>query len=239
MSRANPTPPPCTVQRLGRVAYADALRLQEEAVAARQGGAATDTLLLLEHDRVLTLGRNSHAENVLLDEATLRERGFALFEVGRGGDVTYHGPGQLVGYPILALEGEERDAHRYLRALEELLIRTLADFDIEAFRHAPHTGVWVRHDGAPRKIAAIGVRFARWVTSHGFALNVHCDLSDFAVIVPCGIGEYGVTSMAEVLGRPVALAEVQERVVAHAGAALDRALQDLAAAPLPSSKAGT
>ena len=218
----------CTVRRLGRVAYADALRLQEASVAARQSGAATDTLFLLEHDKVLTLGRNSHAENILLDHAALRARGFETFEVGRGGDVTYHGPGQLVGYPILALEGEERDAHRYLRALEELLLRTLADFGIAAFRHPPHTGVWVEHEGAPRKIAALGVRFARWVSSHGFALNVHCDLRDFDVIVPCGIRDHGVTSMEQVLGREVTLDEVQARVIAHAGAVLDRELRLIA-----------
>ena len=192
--------PTFAVRRPGRVAYAEGLRLQEELVAQRQRGEGDDTLVLLEHPKVLTLGRNAHADNVLLDEATLRARGYETFEVGRGGDVTYHGPGQLVGYPILALAEDEKDAHEYLRRIEEVLIGTLAEFGIEGFRHPPHTGVWVQAGGGPRKIAAIGVRLSKWVTSHGFALNVDCDLADFDVIVPCGIHDHGVTSMAQVLG---------------------------------------
>ena len=209
--------PAFDVRRPGRVAYADALRLQDELVAMRQQDEGHDTLVLLEHPKVLTLGRNAHAENVLLSEEQLRARGFEVFEVGRGGDVTYHGPGQLVGYPILRLAEGERDAHAYLRKVEQLLIEVLGDFGLPAFRHPPHTGVWVEHEGAKRKIAAIGVRFSKWVSSHGFALNVDCDLSDFGVIVPCGISEYGVTSMRQVLGREVGLDEVADRVVARFG----------------------
>lgn len=209
------TRPTLAVRRPGRVAYADGLRLQENLVAQRQRGEGDDTLVLLEHPKVLTLGRNSHAENVLLDAAALRERGFETHEVGRGGDVTYHGPGQLVGYPILALGEVEKDAHEYLRRIEEVLIAVLSDFGIESDRHPPHTGVWVDRPGGPRKIAAIGVRLSKWVTSHGFALNVCCDLDDFGVIVPCGIRDHGVTSMAEVLGRPVDLEEVSARVPDH------------------------
>lgn len=210
------------VRRPGRVAYADGLRLQDELVAMRQQDEGHDTLVLLEHPKVLTLGRNSHAENVLLDDAQLRARGFEVHEVGRGGDVTYHGPGQLVGYPILRLADGEKDAHAYLRRLEDVLIATLADFDVEAFRHPPHTGVWVEHDGGKRKIAAIGVRLSKWVTSHGFALNVNAELADFDVIVPCGIRDYGVTSMQQALGRDVDMDAVGDRVIGHFERIFDR-----------------
>lgn len=217
--------PKCLVRRPGRVDYADGLRLQDDLVAQRQRGEGHDTLVLLEHPRVLTLGRNAHAGNVLLDDDALRARGFETFEVGRGGDVTCHLPGQLVGYPVLALAEDERDAHAYLRRLEQVLIDTLEDFSIAGVRHEPHTGVWVERPEGPRKIAAIGVRFSRWVSSHGFALNVDCELADFEVIVPCGIREYGVTSMAEVLGAAVDVDAVADRVVEHFGRVLGRAVQ--------------
>lgn len=210
------------VRRPGRVAYADGLRLQDDLVAMRQRDEGRDTLVLLEHPKVLTLGRNAHAENVLLNEQQLRERGFEVHEVGRGGDVTYHGPGQLIGYPILKLHDDEKDAHAYLRRLEDVLIATLADFEIEAFRHPPHTGVWIEHAGAKLKVAAIGVRLSKWVTSHGFALNVNAELSDFDVIVPCGIREYGVASMDKVLGTEVDMDAVADRVVVHFEEIFDR-----------------
>ena len=210
------------VRRPGRVAYADGLRLQDDLVATRQRDEGRDALVLLEHPKVLTLGRNAHAENVLLNAAQLRARGFEVYEVGRGGDVTYHGPGQLVGYPILRLTEGEKDAHAYLRRLEDVLIAALGDFGIEGFRHPPHTGVWVEQEGRPLKIAAIGVRLSKWVTSHGFALNVNVELSDFDVIVPCGIREYGVTSMQQVLGRDVTLDEVGDRVVERFQEIFDR-----------------
>jgi len=219
------------VRRPGRVDYAEGFRLHDELVVARQQGEGRDALVLLEHARVLTLGRNSHAENVLLDEAQLRARGFEVFEVGRGGDVTYHGPGQLVGYPILRLDGDERDAHGHLRRIEQVLIDTLADFGIEGFRHPPHTGVWVRDEGVERKIAAIGVRLSKWVSSHGFALNVNVDLDDFDVIVPCGIRDLGVTSMQRVLGRDVGLDSVADRVVEHFPRVFGRVLVDGAPTP--------
>lgn len=221
---AEPARPILDVRLPGRVAYADGLRLQERLVAERQRGVGRDTLVLLEHPRVLTLGRNTHAENLLLDEDALRERGFETFEVGRGGDVTYHGPGQLVGYPVLALASDERDAHEYLRRLEQVLIDALAEFGIEARRHAPHTGAWVDVGGESRKIAAIGVRLSRWVTSHGFALNVDCALEDFDVIVPCGIREHGVTSMSEVLDRSISVSEVQPAITVHFARVFDREL---------------
>lgn len=160
--------------------------------------------LLVEHDHVYTLGRAGHDENVLWDEAALRRRGVQIYYVDRGGDVTYHGPGQAVGYPIVSLRNRGLDAHKYLRDLEEVLIRTLSDFGLDGERAEGMTGVWVK--GA--KIAAIGVKFTRAVTSHGFALNVNTDLSYFTGIVPCGLTNRNVTSMAELLGGPADMDEV-------------------------------
>jgi len=199
----------CKLRRLGRVDYGDALRMQEGMVRLRAEGRIDDTLLFVEHPHVITAGSASKREHVLLSADELDARGIEYFETGRGGDVTYHGPGQVVGYPILQLEGERRDAHRYLRDLEEVLIRTLGDFSIKARRHERHTGVWVDHDGE-RKIAAIGVRLSRWVTSHGFALNVDPDLSFFDTIVPCGIRDAGVTSMSAVTGKSYEVEAVEE-----------------------------
>jgi lipoyl(octanoyl) transferase len=195
---------------LGRVPYADGLQLQEELVAARQAGRISDTLLLLEHEPVFTLGRNARRENVLFPADELRARGFDVFETGRGGDVTYHGPGQVVGYPILDLSPDRRDVHRYVRDLEELMIRTCAHYGIEAHRVGGLTGCWV----GDAKIGAIGVRIARWVTSHGFAFNVTSDLQAFSLIVPCGIRGRGVTSLQALLGRPLPLEEVMDRLFA-------------------------
>jgi len=208
------------VRRLGRVAYADALRLQEGLVAERQAGRGPDVLLLLEHDPVFTLGRNARAEHVLLPAAELRARGYEVFETGRGGDVTYHGPGQVVGYPILGLAPDRCDVHRYVRDLEEVLIRTCADHGVGAGRVPGMTGVWV---GA-EKVGAIGVRIARWVTSHGFALNVSTDLAPFDLIVPCGIRGRGVTSLSRLLGRPVSTAEVESRLATHLADVFGRVL---------------
>jgi len=202
---------PLHVRRLGRVRYADALDLQARLVRERRAGAIPDTLLLLEHDPVFTLGRNARRENLLLSAEALRERGFDVFETGRGGDVTYHGPGQVVGYPILDLSPDRQDVHRYVRDLEEVMIRTCADYGVEAGRVAGLTGVWVGAD----KIGAIGVRISRWVTSHGFAFNVSTDLAAFDLIVPCGIRGRGVTSLALRLGREVPLAEVEDRLTTH------------------------
>jgi lipoyl(octanoyl) transferase len=202
---------PLDVRRLGRLRYASGLELQAQLVADRQAGRVPDTLLLLEHEPVFTLGRNARRENVLFPEADLRARGFDVFETGRGGDVTYHGPGQVVGYPILDLSPDRRDVHRYVRDLEEVLIRVCADYGLAASRVPGLTGAWV----GPEKIGAIGVRIARWVTSHGFAFNVTNDLEPFSLIVPCGIRERGVTSLARLLGRPVPLAEVMDRLAAR------------------------
>lgn len=208
---------PLLVRHLGRVPYAEGLQIQEQLVAERQAGRIVDVLLLLEHEPVFTMGRNARAENVLLSSEALRARGFEIFETGRGGDVTYHGPGQVVGYPILELPTERRDVHRYVRDLEEVMIRACAEYGITADRIAGKTGAWVGKE----KIGAIGVRIARWVTSHGFALNVTNDLDPFALIVPCGIRDHGVTSLSRLLGREVALDEAARRLAAHVAAVFD------------------
>jgi lipoyl(octanoyl) transferase len=199
------------VQRLGRVRYADGLALQERLVAQRKAGTLPDTLLLLEHEPVFTLGRNARREHVLLAEEVMRARGFELHEVGRGGDVTYHGPGQLVAYPIFDLAPDRKDVHRYVRDLEEVMMRVCADYGLTAQRIPGRTGCWL---GAA-KVGAIGVRLSRWVTSHGLALNVNADLAPFGLIVPCGIADAGVTSLAVALGRRLDLAEVMDRLVSH------------------------
>jgi lipoyl(octanoyl) transferase len=201
---------PLEVRRLGTVEYQAALDLQKQLVEDRKNGRIPDQLLLLEHPPVITLGvktRNDRS-NVLGTPESLAAQGVALFETGRGGDVTYHGPGQLVGYPILDLKPDRCDVHRYVRDLEEVLIHAVADFGITAGRIPGLTGIWVENE----KLAAIGVRISRWVTSHGFALNVSTDLSRFRLIVPCGITDKEVTSMERLLGRPVPMAEVENAV---------------------------
>jgi lipoyl(octanoyl) transferase len=203
------------VRRLGRVDYADALELQKALVERRKQGLIPDQLLLLEHPEVITLGVRSRNDrsHVIAAPDTLAAEGVPVFETGRGGDVTYHGPGQLVGYPIFDLKPDRCDVHRYVRDLEEALIRAVAEFGIRAGRLKGLTGIWVGDEGHEAKLAAIGVRISRWVTSHGFALNVSTDLSRFGLIVPCGISDRGVTSMKELLGRTIPMAEVEEAVV--------------------------
>lgn len=198
------------VRRLGLVPYAEAWALQQRLAEARRAGLIPDTLLLLEHPHTYTIGRSGTREHVYLSQAELDARGITCLEVDRGGDVTYHGPGQLVGYPILDL-GTAPDVGRYVRSLEGCLIETLADFGIEAGRIAGYTGVWI----ADEKIAAIGVKISRGVTTHGFALNVSTDLGLFGHILPCGIADKGVTSMAARLGRAPGMSEVEDAVVAH------------------------
>jgi lipoyl(octanoyl) transferase len=198
------------VRELGVLPYSAGVELQARLVGERRTGAITDTLLLLQHPHVITLGTGSHEENILLSPQELESRGIEIHSAGRGGDVTYHGPGQLVGYPILDLKPERCDLHRYLRDLEEVLILTLADYGLEAGRREGMTGVWV----GDRKLAAIGVRVSSgWITSHGFALNVSTDLDFFETIVPCGIREHAVGSLAGELQRPVEMQEVGERLV--------------------------
>lgn len=195
------------VQRLGRVEYAAALALQKDAERAVQSRAQPDTLLLLEHPHVITVGRRAASSGILLSSEILRARGVSVFETNRGGKVTYHGLGQLVGYPIINLSPDREDVHRYVRDLEDALIRALNDFDIEAFTIKGLTGVHT----SLGKVAAIGVHLARWVTTHGFALNVNTDLSFFDLIVACE-GE-PVTSMKELLGKEIDMQMVEDRVV--------------------------
>ena len=197
------------VRSLGRVPYAEALALQERLVEERQAGRGSDSLLLLEHPPVVTLGRGARWSHLLVPPGELRRRGVEVFETTRGGDVTYHGPGQLVGYPILSLPAELQDLHLLLRMMEEVLISAAREFGIEAGRVEGLTGVWVGRE----KLAAIGMRVARWVTSHGFALNVATDLSGFDLIVPCGIRGRGVTSLSRLLGRRVETPEAAAATV--------------------------
>ena len=198
------------VRRLGTIDYQAALDLQAQLVERRKQGLIPDQLLLLEHPPVITLGVRTRSDrsHVLESEAALAARGVGLFETGRGGDVTYHGPGQLVGYPIVDLKPDRCDVHRYVRDLEEVLIRAVDAFGVRAGRIEGLTGIWV----GDQKLAAIGVRISRWVTSHGFALNVNTDLSHFGLIVPCGITDKGVTSLERLLGHALPMDEVAETV---------------------------
>jgi lipoate-protein ligase B len=213
---------PALVARwLGRVDYAEALALQERLVDRRRQRLEPDQLLLLEHPKTITLGRRADPSHVLADGAALDRAGIAVHPTSRGGDVTFHGPGQLVGYPIVALPPERRDVHRYLRALEQALIDAVAELGLRGERVPARTGVWVR--GA--KLAAIGVRLSTgWITSHGFALNVGRDLSGFEAIVPCGITDAGVTSLEQLLGRPLDLHDTAARVAPHVARSLGLAL---------------
>lgn len=200
----------CHLLRPGTVPYRQAVALQESYVNEVASGRGSEKLILLEHPHVITLGRGFHRENLLFSPEWLQQQGVSVEESGRGGDVTYHGPGQLVGYPILDLR-EKPDLHLYLRRLEELMIRTVADFGIVADRKAGLTGIWVGDE----KIGAIGVRVARWVASHGFALNVNTNLRYFEFIIPCGIREHGVTSMQKLLGREIPMEDAQESLISH------------------------
>jgi len=208
------------VRRLGRIDYASALELQQRLASDRKQGLIPDQLLLLEHPHVITLGRNGHLENLLADREILARAGIGFYPTDRGGDVTYHGPGQLVGYPILDLRDWKRDVGAYVRAVEETIIATLSEYGIAAGRIPKLTGVWVGES----KIAAIGVHLSRWVTSHGFALNVSTDLSYFQYIVPCGLTR-PVTSMAA-LGVRAGLDEVGARLAVHFARIFDCELEN-------------
>jgi lipoyl(octanoyl) transferase len=220
---------PLAVRRLGLVPYVEGLALQRALVEERRGDRIPDTLLLLEHPHVLTLGvsRGGGRDHILATPDRLAALGVTVSETGRGGDVTYHGPGQVVGYPIISLKPDRQDVHRYVRDLEEVLIRTCGDYGLAAERVAGLTGVWLPDPArGPEKVAAIGVRIARWITSHGFALNVNADLGYFDLIVPCGIRDRGVTSLAGRLRRPVPLPEVEDRLIAHFAAVFERRVLD-------------
>jgi len=239
------------VRRLGIVPYDEALALQRQLVEQRKAGVIPDTLLLLQHPHVLTLGVKGDGGrgHILAPAERLAELGVTVAETGRGGDVTYHGPGQLVGYPIIDLDPDRRDVHRYVRDLEEVMIRVCASYGVTAGRIPGKTGTWVRvpRDGPtaskdglvpssgraaePAKIGAIGVRISRWITSHGFAFNVWTDLDFFRLIVPCGIAEYGVTSLESEIGGELAMHEVEARFVQLFGDVFDRRVTT--ADPLP------
>ena len=199
------------VRRLGLVPYDEALAMQRQLVDERRAGRVPDLLLLLQHPAVITLGVKGDGgrANIVATDERLAELGIAVQETGRGGDVTYHGPGQIVGYPILDLKPDRCDVHRYVRDLEEVMIRVCADYGVTAGRIKGLTGTWV---GA-EKIGAIGVRLSRWITSHGFAFNVSTDLDHFKLIVPCGISDRGVTSLERATRRPLSVAEVEEAVI--------------------------
>lgn len=194
------------VRRLGRISYEQGLSIQKETASGVKSGSQPDTLLLLEHPHTLTIGRRGDNSSVLLSKDELERRGVELFETNRGGKVTYHGLGQVVGYPIINLSPHREDVHRYVRDLEEVLLRTMRDFAIDAFRIEGLTGVHTKQG----KVAAIGVHIARWVTTHGFALNVNTDLSYFDLIIACE-GE-PVSSMEQLLNREISTAEVEDRL---------------------------
>ncbi len=209
-----------TVERMGRIAYGPMHDIQ----CARQreviDGGAQDTLYLLEHDPVITLGKNTGDGHLLADASTLRNRGVEVHQTGRGGDVTFHGPGQLVGYPIIQMQEGEKDIRGFVWRVEELVIRTCADFGVHAERVEGLRGVWVGDD----KVGAVGIRVSRWTSLHGFALNVSTDLSYFDLIIPCGIEDKGVTSLERLTGRKISLSSVMDSVEAHAGRVFERAL---------------
>ena len=201
------------VRRLGCVEYQDGLAMQKLLVEARAQGLVPDTLLLLEHPPVITLGRGAKAENVLWSPQMLAARGFELFETDRGGDVTYHGPGQIVGYPVVDLKPDRKDVRKYVASVEEIMIRVAAEYGIAAHRVAGRIGVWT----PAGKLGAVGVHISRWITSHGFAFNVRTDLTDFSAIVPCGIDDASVASLQSLLADAPPVHEVEDVIALNAG----------------------
>ncbi len=202
---------------LGLIPYGEAYELQKRIVAARKLGAIEDALLFCEHPHVITQGRNGKPEHLLVSESVLRQKGVEFFETSRGGDVTYHGPGQIVAYPILNLGTIRRDVVWYVRMLEEAMIRATTEFEIAAGREEGKTGVWVGERKSSEKLAAIGVHISRWITSHGLAYNVSTDLRYFDLIVPCGIADRKATSLEKLLGRRIDANEVKPKLAKHLG----------------------
>jgi lipoyl(octanoyl) transferase len=209
---------PLQIRRLGVIDYDEALALQRALVEERRAAQVPDQLLLLQHPAVITLGVKGDGgrSNVVATPARLGELGIGVHETGRGGDVTYHGPGQIVGYPIIDLRPDRQDVHRYVRDVEEVMIRVCADYGLTAGRIKGLTGTWIGADEASaEKIGAIGVRISRWITSHGFAFNVSTNLDHFRLIVPCGIADHGVTSLERSTGRTISIAEAEDALVRH------------------------
>jgi len=207
----------CQSVDVGFIGYAEAWALQKRLVAARKANAIEDVLLLCEHPHVITQGRNGKRENLLASEHVLQQKGVEFHATDRGGDITYHGPGQIVGYPILNLGAIRRDVVWYVRMLEEAMIQATAELGVAAKRVEGKTGIWVRYENAEEKLAAIGVHISRWVTSHGFAYNVSTDLRYFDLIVPCGIADRKATSLEKLLGRSVRREEIAPRIAKHFG----------------------
>lgn len=200
---------------LGLISFTDAFALQTRIATARKANAIEDVLLLCEHPPVITLGRNGKRENLLASASVLHQKNVEFHETNRGGDITYHGPGQIVGYPILDLSRIKRDVHWYVRTLEEVMIRATAGFGITAYRVPGKTGIWVASNTTEEKLAAIGVHISRWVTSHGFAYNVATDLRNFDLIVPCGLTNSKATSLEKLLNRSVSLSEAKPQLIRH------------------------
>ena len=227
----------CWTVDLGRIGYEHAWELQKRIVAARKLALIPDVLLLCEHSHVITMGRNGKSEHLLASETLLRARGVEFHATNRGGDITYHGPGQIVAYPILNLAEIRRDVGWYVRQLEEAMIRTTAEFGITAARREGRTGIWVDVTGADgivseEKLGAIGVHISRWVTSHGLAFNVSTDLSYFDLIVPCGIARKRATSLTRLLNREIEMTEAEPKLVRHLGECLGRSMRAMSPAEL-------
>jgi lipoyl(octanoyl) transferase len=201
----------CEIVDLGLVSYKETWDLQKDTLQRRLKGELPDTFYLLEHPHTYTLGKTADGKNLLFNKSELEKKGITVFEIDRGGDITYHGPGQIVGYPIINLKEWKLDTHLYLRSLEEVLIRTCNDYGLDAGRAEGLTGVWIDN----RKIAAIGIKISRWITMHGFAFNVNTNLDLFQGIIPCGITDKKVTSLKEELGNEHSLTEVHEKILKH------------------------
>lgn len=200
------------ILNLDTVPYEEAFALQKRLVVLRSQGTICDTLILLEHPPVFTITRKATLKNILVSQDELQDRGISLCQTNRGGDITYHGPGQIVGYPIMNLKDHGKDLHKYIRNIEEIIIALLADFDIAAHRDKANPGVWIGDE----KIAAIGIAVkSSWITMHGFAFNVNPDLDHYSLIVPCGITNKGVTSLRKLLGSPIRMVEVREKLIHH------------------------
>jgi len=196
---------------LGFIDYQEAWDLQKEIFSRRVSGEVEDFLLLLEHPNTYTLGKTAHKENLKGSEDYLKENQISVYDIDRGGDITYHGPGQIVGYPIIDLNNWFKDTHKYLRALEEVIIKTCTEYNLDCERNSKHTGVWIEN----RKIAAIGIKVSRWITMHGFAFNVNTNLDLFNGIIPCGIQDKSVTSLSKELNRAIEIQEVKEKLLAN------------------------